>query len=90
MAIVDIPPRPESRILYLPTVNDLPVILIIAVTLTVGYLLTIKKREPDVSHIPILGAELGFKGRKDTFATSAKSFLERGYQEVSNCRIQFL
>lgn len=89
MAIVDISPL-ESRILNLPTVNDLPVILVIAVTLIVGYLLTIKEREPDVSHIPILGAELGFKGRKDMFAKSAKSFLERGYKEVSNCCIQFL
>jgi len=38
--------------------------------------------EPDLSHIPILGAELSYAERREAFTKDAKSFLKRGYDEV--------
>ena len=37
---------------------------------------------PDISHIPILGAELGLAGRKEAFAKDCMAFLKRGYDQV--------
>lgn len=44
----------------------------------------LRSRRPDLSHIPILGAELGPDGRKAEYARNATAFLQRGYIEVPN------
>ena len=57
--------------------------LVLAVALVVGLFSTFQHENRKLSHIPILGAELGTKGRKKEFRFNAKSFLQRGYEEVS-------
>lgn len=44
---------------------------------------SLRNRRPNLSHIPVLGVELGFKGRKAEYARNASEFLQRGYLEVS-------
>ena len=60
-----------------------PVILTALVVSLVYASYTLFESKPDISHIPVLGAELGFKGRKHEFERNAKAFLQRGYEEVS-------
>lgn len=41
-----------------------------------------RSKRPDLSHIPILGAELGYEGRKAEYGRNPTQFLQRGYEEV--------
>jgi hypothetical protein len=51
-------------------------------TLALGVVLVKWQDDRKLSHIPILGAELGKKGRTKEFRLNAKSFLRQGYEQV--------
>lgn len=67
----------------------LPTALGLAV-LSLGILYHLLRRgggRPDLNHVPVLGAQLGFEGRKAEYARNATEFLQRVYDEV---RTRFL
>lgn len=58
-------------------------ILIVIAVIGLFAAVTRKTRTSKLDHIPILGAELGDRGRKKEFRYNAKAFLGRGYEEAS-------
>ena len=73
---------PLTRLETTSLVKDWRVALLITIAVFATVIYSSRERKIDVSHIPVLGSELGFKGRKNAYSKSAKSFLERGYKEV--------
>jgi hypothetical protein len=59
--------------------------LFLAVALILAlYSVVTKTQRPksNLSHIPVLGAEMSAKARREAFTWNAKEFLARGYREV--------
>ncbi|CZR69532.1 related to cycloheximide-inducible protein CIP70 (cytochrome P450 family) [Phialocephala subalpina] len=60
-----------------------PLVLVVAVAILAGFLYSNYEAPPDISHIPVLGAELDVKTRRQAYTYNARTFLERGYNEFN-------
>ena len=84
MSSVEIPSPIDSSLLFgTLSYKELPVYLVLAIVGVAAYGYNVYERKPDVSQIPVLGAELGDQGRRDAYSYKGKDFLQRGYDEVS-------